>query len=326
MAVTATNADGTNYAESNPTSAVAAAPAGTREHRCARDHRAPPRPATRLTVSNGTWSGSPTTYQYQWERCNSSGAGCVAISGAQASTYGLTASDVGHEIVAEVAATNVGGDSSYVSLETDERGRGVGDRQRRANDHRHPGRRPDTQGNDRPLLGHRSQVRLRVGEAVPSTDRPPAASEISGATSPTYVIAAADAGLRLLVVTAAYNTADAALEVSALTGPVLDDRRPQELAERSSSPRPATTKSSSPRPAATAFTVTAPVAGKLALTWTLKGTKIASGSVSTAGGRTTLKLKLTSAGQAAPESRQEGDQDLSHRQLHVDREHSDHNE
>ena len=65
-------------------------------------------------------------------------------------------------------------------LETDERGRGVGDRQRRANDHRHPGRRPDTQGNDRPLLGHRSQVRLRVGEAVPARPTPAA----SGSAAP----------------------------------------------------------------------------------------------------------------------------------------------
>ena len=108
------------------------------------------------------------------------------------------------------------------------------------------------------------------------------------------MIAAADAGLRLLVVTAAYNTADAALEVSALTGPVLTTADlKSSLSELLTAP--ATTVKLA-KAGGHSFTVTAPVAGKLALTWTLKGNKIASGSVSTAGGRTTLKLKLTSKG------------------------------
>ena len=51
-----------------------------------------------LTTSNGSWSGSPTSYAYAWEDCNSSGASCAKISNATASTYTLASSDVGDTI------------------------------------------------------------------------------------------------------------------------------------------------------------------------------------------------------------------------------------
>lgn len=56
-----------------------------------------------LTVSDGTWSGSPTSYSYQWKRGGSS------IGGATASTYVLTPSDSGAAITCVVTATNAGG-------------------------------------------------------------------------------------------------------------------------------------------------------------------------------------------------------------------------
>jgi hypothetical protein len=71
-----------------------------------------------LTTSNGSWSGSPTSYAYQWEDCNTSGGTCVSISGATGSTYTLAASDVGSTIRSVVMATNAGGSSSASSAAT----------------------------------------------------------------------------------------------------------------------------------------------------------------------------------------------------------------
>jgi hypothetical protein len=65
-----------------------------------------------LKTSAGSWSGAPTTYAYQWQRCSSTGTGCVAISGATATSYKLTAADAGHVVRSTVRATNVNGASS----------------------------------------------------------------------------------------------------------------------------------------------------------------------------------------------------------------------
>ena len=56
----------------------------------------------------GTWTDNPT-FAYQWERCDSGGAGCTAIGSATAGAYTLTASDVGHTVRVRVTATNGSG-------------------------------------------------------------------------------------------------------------------------------------------------------------------------------------------------------------------------
>lgn len=71
-----------------------------------------------LTASTGTWTGSPTTYSYQWEDCNTSGSNCVAVSGATASTDTLASGDVGQTVRVQVTAANGGGSASATSTET----------------------------------------------------------------------------------------------------------------------------------------------------------------------------------------------------------------
>ena len=60
-----------------------------------------------LTAGNGTWTGSPApTFTYQWQDCNSTGAACVNIAGATASTYTLAVTDLGSTIRVVVTASN----------------------------------------------------------------------------------------------------------------------------------------------------------------------------------------------------------------------------
>jgi hypothetical protein len=77
------------------------------------------RDGTTLTASNGTWTGSPTSYAYRWERCDSAGGGCAAISGATSKQYTVTSADVGHRLRVKVTATNAGGSGSATSGPTD---------------------------------------------------------------------------------------------------------------------------------------------------------------------------------------------------------------
>lgn len=72
-----------------------------------------------LTASTGTWaSNSATTYTYQWQRCNSTGAACADIAGATGQTYTVAAADVGNRVRVLVTAKNSDGSSSAPSSPT----------------------------------------------------------------------------------------------------------------------------------------------------------------------------------------------------------------
>ncbi|HEY2181784.1 MAG TPA: S8 family serine peptidase, partial [Solirubrobacteraceae bacterium] len=62
-----------------------------------------------LTEQHGSWTNEPTGYAYQWQRCDTTGANCVAISSATGQTYVLLAADVGHTIKVQESASNSGG-------------------------------------------------------------------------------------------------------------------------------------------------------------------------------------------------------------------------
>src|SRR5205085_2720714 len=62
-----------------------------------------------LTESHGTWTNQPTSYSYQWQRCNSEGNSCAASAGATTQTYVSVAADVGHTIRVQETASNAGG-------------------------------------------------------------------------------------------------------------------------------------------------------------------------------------------------------------------------
>ena len=72
-----------------------------------------------LSASAGTWSNSPTSYAYQWKRCDTSGANKRCdTSGATSASYLLASGDVGATIRVIVTASNSGGSSSATSPAT----------------------------------------------------------------------------------------------------------------------------------------------------------------------------------------------------------------
>ncbi len=71
-----------------------------------------------LAASHGSWSKSPTSYVYRWNRCTASGAICADISGATSSSYTLVVGDVGSTIRVVVTAKNAYGSKSAISSKT----------------------------------------------------------------------------------------------------------------------------------------------------------------------------------------------------------------
>src|SRR4029078_12619972 len=67
-----------------------------------------------LTAGQGSWTGSPTGYAYQWVRCSRggvlpSGADCAAIGGATTTKYVVATADVDHRLRVRVTASNADG-------------------------------------------------------------------------------------------------------------------------------------------------------------------------------------------------------------------------
>src|SRR5207244_4175480 len=68
---------------------------------------------------DGTWTGSPTAFSYQWQRCASDGTACGDINAGTAKTYTPTAGDVGHALRVVVTATNADGKTAATSAPTE---------------------------------------------------------------------------------------------------------------------------------------------------------------------------------------------------------------
>src|SRR5262245_13693759 len=72
-----------------------------------------------LTTSNGTWSNSPTSFKYQWQRCSAAGTDCTGIVSATNQSYTPVAADVDQRLRVVVTAVNSDGQSSATSAPTD---------------------------------------------------------------------------------------------------------------------------------------------------------------------------------------------------------------
>ena len=77
-----------------------------------------PQDGSTLTADRGAWTGSPTAYSYQYQRCDKNGGSCAGISGADRRLYDLRSADVGHTLRVRVTAKNADGSSSATSVPT----------------------------------------------------------------------------------------------------------------------------------------------------------------------------------------------------------------
>lgn len=114
--VTAVNADGATNARSAPTEVISsnAAPKNTERPTIS----GTPKVGEELTADPGSWSGNPTSFGYQWHRCDIDGSNCLAVSGATGKTYGVRLVDLGFRLRVEVTAKNDKGTGTAVSALT----------------------------------------------------------------------------------------------------------------------------------------------------------------------------------------------------------------
>ena len=71
-----------------------------------------------LTATRGTWTGGPTSFHFQWLRCDTTGAACAAIPGATGRSYTPTTADIGHTLRVRVTARNSSGSATATSAAT----------------------------------------------------------------------------------------------------------------------------------------------------------------------------------------------------------------
>ncbi|WP_445152678.1 hypothetical protein [Baekduia sp. Peel2402] len=171
-----------------------------------------------LTSTNGTWSGSPTSYTRAWQRCDSAGANCAAISGATATTYLVTSADVGKTIRVKVTATNSSGSGNATSAQTAvvtaaaPVNTALPAITGTAKDGQTLTSTTGTWTGTTPLSYARQWRRCDTAGAN--------CTDISGATATTYTLVAADVGKTIKVVVTASNTAGNAPATSAATATV----------------------------------------------------------------------------------------------------------
>ena len=101
--VTAVNADGATNARSEQTEVVGsnAAPlSNTARPTITGDARV----GQELAAAEGTWTGNPTSFSFQWQRCDVDSFTCAAVTGATGRTYGVRLADLGFRLRVEVTA------------------------------------------------------------------------------------------------------------------------------------------------------------------------------------------------------------------------------
>ncbi len=192
-AVTATNAGGSTTRVSEP---VVVAKAGTPPKNLSRPEvSGTPTPGHELTCSQGTWSGNPSQFTYQWVRDKGSSEEDVLELGTS-SRYSVVSADAGQKLTCDVTAISSEGKGEAASLEV--RVSGIKP---------HATYPPEVVGGS-----HVGEVLTCVRGEWEAQPKPTfaykwfrAGAEIKGAAASTYTIQAEDRGFHLSCVVTATN-------------------------------------------------------------------------------------------------------------------------
>lgn len=115
--VTAINADGATNARSEQTPVIAsnAAPLSNTSRPTVSGEA---RVGQELTATEGTWTGNPDSFAFQWQRCDVDSFTCAAVIGATGRTYGVRLVDLGFRLRVEVTARKDGRSGTATSAAT----------------------------------------------------------------------------------------------------------------------------------------------------------------------------------------------------------------
>jgi hypothetical protein len=115
--VTASNADGSSAIRSEQT-AVVGSTAAPLTNTGRPTISGEPRVGQQLTGNEGTWTGSPTTFAFQWQRCDVETLTCANVVGATGRTYGVRLADLGFRLRVQVTASKDGRSGTATSAAT----------------------------------------------------------------------------------------------------------------------------------------------------------------------------------------------------------------
>jgi Ca2+-binding RTX toxin-like protein len=214
--VTATNADGSASAESNPTPLVSSNIPTNTALPTITENVSSTGSTTSYSATRGTWNGAePIAYKFQWRRCDANGANCRDIAAGVAMNYTPAAADLGSRLRVAVTASNSFGQATAVSEPTE----------LIAGTAPVNSFRPSISGTERAGSSLAASPGSWTGSA-PITytyewrrcnATGGACAAISGATSSSYIVQNGDVGSTIMVAVTARNSAGTATALSDVT-------------------------------------------------------------------------------------------------------------
>ena len=69
-------------------------------------------------ASQGTWTGNPTSFSFQWQRCDIDAVTCLDVTGATGQSYGVRLADLGFRLRVAVTARKNGRSGTATSAPT----------------------------------------------------------------------------------------------------------------------------------------------------------------------------------------------------------------